>query len=87
MTIHKQCVGIDISKDTFTACICSRDQNDGLIYSEVHLFSNHKKGFNQLMRWVRKSMSERFPLVFLMEATGVYYENLAHHRHCPLFCV
>jgi len=81
MTVHKQCVGIDISKDTFTACICSRDQKDVLTYSEVNRFSNNKKGFNQLMRWVRKSVSKKIAVVFLMEATGVYYENLAHHLH------
>ena len=81
MTVYKQCVGIDISKDTFTACVCSRAQNDHLIYSEVDRFSNDKKGFNQLMRWVRKNASKQVPVVFLMEATGVYYESLAHHLH------
>ena len=81
MTVYKQCVGIDISKDTFMACVCSRDQNDHLIYSEVDRFSNDKKGFNQLMRWVRKNASKQVPVVFLMEATGVYYESLAHHLH------
>ena len=50
MTVYKQCVGIDISKDTFTACVCSRDQIDQLTYSEVHCFDTDKKGFNQMMR-------------------------------------
>lgn len=81
MTVYKQCVGIDISKDTFTACVCSRDQIDQLTYSEVHCFDNDKKGFNQMMRWVRKNTSKQVPILLLMEATGVYYENLAHHLH------
>ena len=79
MTVYKQCVGIDISKDTFTACVCGRDQIDQLTYSEVHCFNNDKKGFNQLMRWVRNTTSKQVPILLLMEATGVYNENLALH--------
>lgn len=81
MMIHRQCVGIDISKATFTACICTRDQTDNLLYSEVQNFANEKKGFNQLLRWVRKNVDTDLETLFLMEATGVYYEPLAHHLH------
>ena len=81
MMIHRQCVGIDISKDNFTACICLRDQQDNLTYSQVQSFANEKKGFNQLLRWTRKHTSTKSEILFLMEATGVYYEPLAHHLH------
>lgn len=81
MTIHRQCVGIDISKDSFTACICLRDQQDSLCYSQVQSFANEKRGFNQLLRWARKHLDAKAEALFLMEATGVYYEPLAHHLH------
>lgn len=81
MLLNKQSVGIDISKSGFTACICKTQQNETLHFSEVKTFQNEKKGYNQLLRWVRKQIDKDLELVFLMEATGVYYESLAHHLH------
>lgn len=81
MSVQKQSVGIDISQNSFTACICLRQDNGDLSFSEVKNFKNEKTGFNQLLRWVRKSCSSAVELVFLMEATGVYYENLAYHLY------
>jgi len=79
MKIHKQSVGIDISKDTFTANICSRDKGDNLFFSEIKTFSNDTRGFNQCVRWVRKHTVPSVQTLYLMEATGVYYENLAYY--------
>jgi transposase len=77
----KQSIGIDISKATFTACLCQRSENGKLTFSKVVSFGNETKGYNQLLRWVKGVISPGSELVFLMEATGVYYENLAHHLH------
>lgn len=79
MKLQKQGVGIDISKLTFTACLCTRFSDDTLSYNEVRKFSNDTRGFNQLLRWVRKHSEKAMPINFLMEATGVYYERLAYH--------
>ncbi|MEL7221306.1 MAG: IS110 family transposase [Bacteroidota bacterium] len=79
VTYQKQCIGIDISKDSFTACICKKDFNASYCLSEVKLFKNEKKGYNQFLRWVGKVIEKEVEHVYLMEATGVYYENLAHH--------
>jgi len=79
MSITKQSVGIDISKDTFTACGCSHRSDGNLIFSEVKSFKNEPIGFNQLLRWVKGFSATGTDVVFLMEATGVYYESLAHH--------
>jgi transposase len=81
MDLIKQSVGIDISKSSFTACICNRGAGDELRYSETKGFKNDKTGFNQLLRWVNKTASKQADLVFLMEATGVYYESMAYHLH------
>lgn len=77
----KQCVGIDISKATFSACVCKIDYNQDVYFSEAQFFENNKKGFNQLVRWVKKETNKKVETVYLMEATGVYYESLAHHLH------
>jgi transposase len=83
MSIIKQAVGIDISKENFTACVCqlSFDQNSS--YSKVSSFTNDKKGFVQLVKWVKTVSDKSLNIqpVFLMEATGVYYEDLAYYLH------
>ena len=82
MSIVKQSVGIDISKSTFTACVCERSVDGSVKFSKVHSFGNESKGFNQFLRWVKsEATATDAELVFLMEATGVYYESLAYHLH------
>lgn len=77
--MEKRSVGIDISKDTFTACVCSKASGGELEFSSIGHFKNEKQGFNQLVRWVRKAEKDLSGVNFLMEATGVYYEKLAYH--------
>jgi transposase len=79
--MQKQCTGIDISKADFSAVICKRSDNDDLSYSNNRKFSNDKKGFNQLTKWAAKESKKGVPMVFLIEATGVYHENLTNHLH------
>lgn len=76
----RQCVGIDISKDKFTACIYLYDIGSDMgNYSKTVEFTNDKKGFNQFVKWSRKEAYKDCPLTYLMEPTGVYYEPLAYH--------
>ena len=77
----KQSVGIDMSYKTFHAVYCKELEDGSLEYSEVNEFSNDKKGFNQLERTLNKLKDKNLPLIYLMEATGVYYESLAYHLH------
>jgi transposase len=81
MAIKKQSIGIDISMTTFTACLCQRSENGELTFSKAVKFNNETKGYNQFLRWVKSAIDAGPELVFLMEATGVYYENLAYHLH------
>jgi transposase len=81
MSITKQSVGIDISKATFAACICQRDETGALTFSRATSFSQDQTGYNQLLRWVKQLTVKGPEVVFLMEATGVYYEPLAYHLH------
>jgi transposase len=81
MELRKQAIGIDISKQTFTACLGSLSQDEQIRLSPVKTFDNSKSGFNRLLRWAKSMVDPAAPLVFLMESTGVYYEKLAHHLH------
>lgn len=81
MELRKQAIGIDISKQTFTACLGSLSQDSSIQLSPAETFDNSKSGFNRLLRWARPMIEPDTALVFLMESTGVYYQKLAHHLH------
>jgi len=81
MDLRKQAIGIDISKETFTACLGSLSEDGTIRLSPVEVFKNTKSGFNRLLRWARPMADPNAALVFLMESTGVYYQKLAHHLH------
>ncbi len=70
--------GIDISKDSFHACVkLSEHLNDSKIKG-IKNFDNNKKGFDLFLTWAKKRIRENSSVQFVMEATGVYYEDLAY---------
>lgn len=73
----RQCVGIDISKEKFTA-MYDRLSDEGCCTGSID-FANTRQGFNQMVRWSRKEALKGHQLTYLMEPTGVYYEPLAYH--------
>lgn len=77
-SVAKQVVGIDISKLKFdvTICISDADGNESFITTES--MPNNKNGFNKLIKWVRKQCDKNCLTTFVMEATGVYHEELAY---------
>ncbi|HEX7358477.1 MAG TPA: IS110 family transposase [Ignavibacteriaceae bacterium] len=77
MKTQKQCIGIDVSKDSLECCIGSFDEEQNESFSKTKSFKNTQEGFEQMFQWVNDSRLCR-NVVFTMEATGVYYENLAY---------
>src|SRR5688572_13607831 len=74
--ILKQVTGIDVAKDELVCC-------QGRIYEDLSMelfanksFPNTLKGMEALIKWVEKSGPAG---KFVMEATGVYYEDLAYY--------
>ena len=80
-TVIKQCVGIDISKGSFTACVCRKLLSGEALLSSVESFENNKTGYNQFVKWSRKITIPSVEVLYLMEATGIYYEGIAYHLH------
>ena len=79
MNILKQIVGIDISYKKFDARFGTIDTLQHNALSPSKSFNNSPAGFKLFLRWIKKYvLSGNIPLVFVMEATGVYYEHLAH---------
>jgi len=79
--VTKQSVGIDIAKKTFTACVCKQFSDQTKDLSEVRKFNNNTTGYNQLLKWVNRCVFKDLEVSFTMEATGIYYEQLAYHLH------
>jgi len=74
----KYSVGLDIAAKTINACISSIDAGQKVTVRSSCKIDNTKTGFKQLDEWINRHHKEKgIPLVILMEATGVYYENCA----------
>jgi transposase len=79
MILLKQTVGIDVSYKTFDARFGTINTQQQITLSPSKSFKNSLAGFKLFLRWLKKYiLSDDIPLVFVMEATGVYYEHLAH---------
>lgn len=77
MKIMKQSVGIDISKDFLECCLGSSSEDQQQTFTTARKFANTQEGFNELVSWVNKHKKSK-QILYVMEATGVYYENLAY---------
>ncbi|RZL03659.1 MAG: hypothetical protein EOO62_21455 [Hymenobacter sp.] len=78
LTPLKYVVGIDIAKDTFVACFGHIDTSQHLSFGKETTFANTLAGFTALLVWTAKQQVVAAPQWFVVEATGVYYEELAY---------
>lgn len=79
MNIIKQVAGIDVSKDTLEVGYGTVDTNQNQEITKPIKVQNNPSGFKELLAFVKKAKGKTdAPLYFVMEATGVYYENLAY---------
>lgn len=77
MTPLKQSVAFDISKDQLDTCFSVIDNSQRVKVKATRKFSNTPSGFKELEQWVKKYRDANIPLVYTMEATGVYYQQVA----------
>lgn len=79
MEIIKQVIGIDVSKDNLAVSYGTLGIDQEPEITKSITVENNKKGFKELIAFAKKiKSSSKLPLYFVMEATGVYYENLAY---------
>jgi transposase len=81
MDFLKYGVGIDMAKEKFDACISIIDKLQHVIIRAQCSFGNNKNGFEAFFLWATKNTKLTIPAVYLVEATGVYYEQLAWFLH------
>jgi transposase len=80
MDIIKQVVGIDVSMDNLTARFGTIDSKQNQDIKASKEFANNHIGHKELIKWANKNkLNFEVPIWFVMEATGVYYENLAFY--------
>lgn len=90
MTVLKYAVGIDVSKDHLHCCFGQIDAEQSLRIGSSRRFKNSPRGFVELLNWAEGQRREtQIDCWFFLEATGVYYEQLAFflsEQNCKL-CV
>ncbi|MGE5520459.1 MAG: IS110 family transposase [Candidatus Dadabacteria bacterium] len=72
-------IGIDMAMEKFDACISVINLQQQVDVKCSRTFTNTPTGYQQLFKWVKKNCSLPIPIVYLMEATGIYYEGLASY--------
>lgn len=70
-------VGIDISKETFSVCAKYFD-GKRIVIKGTRSFENNVSGFAGFKSWSLSKCKQADSLHFVMEATGVYHEELTH---------
>lgn len=80
-TTVRQSVGIDCAKDEFVAAYCCSTELRGSECRQTRAFKNTKQGIARFMAWQGKLREQGLAMPMVMEATGVYHEQLA----CALF--
>src|SRR5216117_891847 len=77
MDFLKYAIGIDVGMEKLVACISLITTQQQVIVKAQCSFNNDKKGFALLYAWAIRNIKFDIPTIFLMEATGIYYEQLA----------
>lgn len=73
----RQNVGVDVSKDTLDVVFATIDLQQQIKVKASRKFANTAAGFQQLHQWIESKRDNTVELRMLMEATGIYYEQLA----------
>jgi len=77
----KYSIGIDVSMKDFVCCLSVINQEQEVKVKATHKFANTVTGFRLLLEWLKRHQKEEIPIVFVMEATGVYHQQLAWFLH------
>ncbi len=70
-------IGIDVSKEKFDVCLSLIDTAQKVTVTSSSSFANNLKGFTAFHSWCAAKQQQPLPTVYLMEATGIYHEQLA----------
>lgn len=80
MFFYNYSLGIDVSKDKLDCCI-GYFKGDTFKVISTKRFNNTMSGFKDMLIWIKKKTKGSNSVHVILEATGVYYENVAHFIH------
>jgi transposase len=69
-------IGLDMGSKEFHACISFRTESLGMKVKATTKFANTDQGFSKFSKWVASHTDSALPMIYVMEATGVYHERL-----------
>lgn len=78
MDYLRRCVGIDVAQKELVCCFGALDTQLSQHTLSRRTFTNSLTGFEALIGWVNKTHATEANPIFVMEATGVYHQKLAH---------
>ena len=76
--ILKFSLGIDVSKDKLDCNLSHINELQEVNVKARRIFNNTPAGIRDLIVWLKRHWIEEVPLLVVLEATGVYHENLAY---------
>jgi len=79
--VLKQCLGIDVSKSNLSLSLgflTEKLVKEFKVHTDV---SNDASGYELLLEWLRTSVDRKVDLLVVMEATGVYHQEVAHYLY------
>jgi len=79
--VIKQNVGLDVAKKDFKVSLHQLFLDQGRRIKSSKTFNNTLSGFKAFVKWIEQKRDKDLsvPVRITMEATGVYYEQLAHY--------
>ena len=77
----KQCVGIDCGLKELAVAYGTEDENREIRILSATGFKNNPAGFKKLLAWSKKLNPENGEVIYVIEATGVYHEQVALYLH------
>lgn len=88
MRIVQQNLGVDVDSKKLKSCLKVLYADRSIKIRASRSFDNNPKGFQDLDEWVKSKKVKDLVVHATMEATGVYYENLAYYLQTrPQFIV
>lgn len=81
MSILKQSIGIDCSKDELEVGYGVLTQQLSTHIKATTAVCNSRDGIDQLIDWASKFINPQCQCIFVVEATGVYHQQLARQLH------
>jgi transposase len=76
-SVVRQNLGIDVSKDSLAVVFSTIDSSQSVKVKASRSFANRSTGFQQLDKWIAAKKEAGRELTITLEATGIYYEQLA----------